>query len=132
MIWLLLIPFVLWDWGVFLHRSEVRFYCHTPYLLVGSASRVCQADGIWSGQQPACIGNNHHHTQGNMCLANLSTNSFNAKTLKYVLGVLYLKNYYKTVAHLLSQYRGYGNDFSIMSHHEMAGVALNRSWSHTM
>uniref|UniRef100_A0AAZ1X1T4 CUB and Sushi multiple domains 1 n=1 Tax=Oreochromis aureus TaxID=47969 RepID=A0AAZ1X1T4_OREAU len=39
----------------FLHRSEVRFYCHAPYLLVGSASRVCQADGSWSGQQPACI-----------------------------------------------------------------------------
>lgn len=40
-----------------LYRSEVRFYCHVPYLLVGSASRVCQADGIWSGHQPACIGN---------------------------------------------------------------------------
>lgn len=39
------------------YRSEVRFYCHVPYLLVGSASRVCQADGIWSGHQPACIGN---------------------------------------------------------------------------
>lgn len=38
-------------------RSEVRFYCQTPYLLVGSMSRVCQADGSWSGQQPACIGN---------------------------------------------------------------------------
>ncbi|XP_029281787.1 LOW QUALITY PROTEIN: CUB and sushi domain-containing protein 1-like [Cottoperca gobio] len=41
--------------NIFCYRSEVRFYCHTPYLLVGSASRVCQADGIWSGQQPACI-----------------------------------------------------------------------------
>ncbi|XP_030270316.1 CUB and sushi domain-containing protein 1-like isoform X1 [Sparus aurata] len=41
--------------NIFSFRSEVRFYCHTPYLLVGSVSRVCQADGIWSGQQPACI-----------------------------------------------------------------------------
>uniref|UniRef100_A0AAQ5ZW41 CUB and Sushi multiple domains 1 n=1 Tax=Amphiprion ocellaris TaxID=80972 RepID=A0AAQ5ZW41_AMPOC len=41
--------------NIFSYRSEVRFYCHAPYLLVGSASRVCQADGIWSGQQPACI-----------------------------------------------------------------------------
>ncbi|XP_068442403.1 CUB and sushi domain-containing protein 1a isoform X2 [Clinocottus analis] len=41
--------------NIFSYRSEVRFYCHTPYLLVGSASRVCQADGMWSGHQPACI-----------------------------------------------------------------------------
>ncbi|XP_077451119.1 CUB and sushi domain-containing protein 1-like isoform X2 [Stigmatopora argus] len=41
--------------NIFTYRSEVRFYCHPPYLLVGSASRVCQADGVWSGQQPACI-----------------------------------------------------------------------------
>ncbi|XP_070827197.1 CUB and sushi domain-containing protein 1a isoform X2 [Chaetodon trifascialis] len=41
--------------NIFSYRSEVRFYCHTPYLLVGSVSRVCQADGFWSGQQPACI-----------------------------------------------------------------------------
>uniref|UniRef100_A0A3P9C1B3 CUB and Sushi multiple domains 1 n=1 Tax=Maylandia zebra TaxID=106582 RepID=A0A3P9C1B3_9CICH len=41
--------------NIFSYRSEVRFYCHAPYLLVGSASRVCQADGSWSGQQPACI-----------------------------------------------------------------------------
>uniref|UniRef100_A0AAQ4RPP2 CUB and Sushi multiple domains 1 n=1 Tax=Gasterosteus aculeatus aculeatus TaxID=481459 RepID=A0AAQ4RPP2_GASAC len=41
--------------NIFSYRSEVRFYCHSPYLLVGSASRVCQADGMWSGHQPACI-----------------------------------------------------------------------------
>uniref|UniRef100_A0A8C5D1X9 CUB and Sushi multiple domains 1 n=1 Tax=Gouania willdenowi TaxID=441366 RepID=A0A8C5D1X9_GOUWI len=41
--------------NIFSYRSEVRFYCHAPYLLVGSASRVCQADGVWSGRQPACI-----------------------------------------------------------------------------
>ncbi|KAG7257649.1 hypothetical protein CRUP_024968, partial [Coryphaenoides rupestris] len=40
---------------IFTYRSEVRFYCHPPYLLVGSPSRICQADGTWSGQQPACI-----------------------------------------------------------------------------
>uniref|UniRef100_A0A8C4ZUZ7 CUB and Sushi multiple domains 1 n=1 Tax=Gadus morhua TaxID=8049 RepID=A0A8C4ZUZ7_GADMO len=41
---------------IFTFRSEVRFYCHPPYLLVGSPSRVCQAEGSWSGQHPACIG----------------------------------------------------------------------------
>ncbi|MEQ2273663.1 CUB and sushi domain-containing protein 1, partial [Xenotaenia resolanae] len=41
--------------NIFSYGSEVRFYCHTPYVLVGSASRLCQADGIWSGQQPTCI-----------------------------------------------------------------------------
>uniref|UniRef100_A0A8C5B874 CUB and Sushi multiple domains 1 n=1 Tax=Gadus morhua TaxID=8049 RepID=A0A8C5B874_GADMO len=40
---------------IFTFRSEVRFYCHPPYLLVGSPSRVCQAEGSWSGQHPACI-----------------------------------------------------------------------------
>lgn len=42
---------------IFTFRSEVRFYCHSPYVLVGSASRLCPADGIWSGHQPTCIGN---------------------------------------------------------------------------
>ncbi|TNM90535.1 hypothetical protein fugu_002824, partial [Takifugu bimaculatus] len=41
--------------NIFSYRSEVRFYCQMPYLLVGSTSRVCQADGRWSGQRPACI-----------------------------------------------------------------------------
>uniref|UniRef100_A0A3P9H2P8 CUB and Sushi multiple domains 1 n=1 Tax=Oryzias latipes TaxID=8090 RepID=A0A3P9H2P8_ORYLA len=41
--------------NIFSYRSEVRFYCHAPHVLVGSASRLCQADGIWSGEQPACI-----------------------------------------------------------------------------
>uniref|UniRef100_A0A8D3BTG4 CUB and sushi domain-containing protein 1-like n=1 Tax=Scophthalmus maximus TaxID=52904 RepID=A0A8D3BTG4_SCOMX len=46
--------------NIFSYRSDVRFYCHAPYLLVGSASRVCQADGTWSGHQPACIGKTTH------------------------------------------------------------------------
>ncbi|KAF7212586.1 CUB and sushi domain-containing protein 1 isoform X2 [Nothobranchius furzeri] len=41
--------------NIFSYRSEVRFDCHAPYVLVGSASRVCEADGSWSGQQPTCI-----------------------------------------------------------------------------
>uniref|UniRef100_A0A7N8WY87 CUB and Sushi multiple domains 1 n=1 Tax=Mastacembelus armatus TaxID=205130 RepID=A0A7N8WY87_9TELE len=41
--------------NIFSYQSEVRFYCYAPYLLVGSASRVCQAEGFWSGQQPACV-----------------------------------------------------------------------------
>ncbi|XP_037549410.1 CUB and sushi domain-containing protein 1 [Nematolebias whitei] len=41
--------------NTFSYRSEVRFYCHAPYVLVGSAARVCQADRSWSGQQPTCI-----------------------------------------------------------------------------
>ncbi|XP_023188305.1 CUB and sushi domain-containing protein 1 isoform X4 [Xiphophorus maculatus] len=41
--------------NIFSYGSEVRFYCHSPYVLVGSATRLCQADGIWSGHQPTCI-----------------------------------------------------------------------------
>uniref|UniRef100_A0AAQ4Q019 CUB and Sushi multiple domains 1 n=1 Tax=Gasterosteus aculeatus aculeatus TaxID=481459 RepID=A0AAQ4Q019_GASAC len=53
--------------NIFSYRSEVRFYCHSPYLLVGSASRVCQADGMWSGHQPACIGNPTTSNPNNLC-----------------------------------------------------------------
>ncbi|XP_032416301.1 CUB and sushi domain-containing protein 1 isoform X4 [Xiphophorus hellerii] len=41
--------------NIFSYGSEVRFYCHSPYVLMGSATRLCQADGIWSGHQPTCI-----------------------------------------------------------------------------
>ena len=40
----------------FTFRSEVTFYCRSPYILVGSSRRVCQVDGSWSGVQPTCIG----------------------------------------------------------------------------
>ncbi|XP_058232392.1 CUB and sushi domain-containing protein 3 isoform X1 [Hemibagrus wyckioides] len=39
----------------FIFKSEVYYSCSTPYLLVGSSTRVCQADGTWSGSQPRCI-----------------------------------------------------------------------------
>ncbi|KAM6977905.1 CUB and sushi domain-containing protein 1-like [Aplochiton taeniatus] len=39
----------------FSYRSEVRFSCHAPHILVGPALRVCQANGLWSGSQPSCI-----------------------------------------------------------------------------
>ena len=41
----------------FTYRSEVFFQCKSPFLLVGSSGRVCQADSTWSGVQPTCIGN---------------------------------------------------------------------------
>uniref|UniRef100_A0A674EVE2 CUB and Sushi multiple domains 3 n=1 Tax=Salmo trutta TaxID=8032 RepID=A0A674EVE2_SALTR len=39
----------------FIYQSEVLFSCTTPYLPVGSTTRMCQADGSWSGFQPRCI-----------------------------------------------------------------------------
>ncbi|MBZ3876498.1 CUB and sushi domain-containing protein 1 [Sciurus carolinensis] len=39
----------------FTYKSEVLFQCQSPFLLVGSSRRVCQADGTWSGVQPTCI-----------------------------------------------------------------------------
>ncbi|XP_075438529.1 CUB and sushi domain-containing protein 3 isoform X5 [Ascaphus truei] len=39
----------------FIFQSEVSFSCNPPYVLVGSSTRICQADGTWSGSSPRCI-----------------------------------------------------------------------------
>uniref|UniRef100_A0A8C9TQI4 CUB and Sushi multiple domains 3 n=1 Tax=Scleropages formosus TaxID=113540 RepID=A0A8C9TQI4_SCLFO len=39
----------------FIYQSEVSFSCSPPYIPVGSTTRICQADGTWSGFQPRCI-----------------------------------------------------------------------------
>ncbi|XP_070454474.1 CUB and sushi domain-containing protein 1 isoform X2 [Equus przewalskii] len=44
----------------FTYKSEVSFQCKSPFILVGSSRRVCQADGTWSGIQPTCIDPAHN------------------------------------------------------------------------
>uniref|UniRef100_A0A5G2R948 CUB and Sushi multiple domains 1 n=1 Tax=Sus scrofa TaxID=9823 RepID=A0A5G2R948_PIG len=44
----------------FTYKSEVFFQCRSPFLLVGSSRRTCQADGTWSGIQPTCIDPAHN------------------------------------------------------------------------
>ncbi|KAG7229418.1 hypothetical protein INR49_012809, partial [Caranx melampygus] len=39
----------------FIFKSEVTFSCSSPYVLVGSTTRMCQEDGTWRGSQPRCI-----------------------------------------------------------------------------
>uniref|UniRef100_A0A8C6QR27 CUB and Sushi multiple domains 3 n=1 Tax=Nannospalax galili TaxID=1026970 RepID=A0A8C6QR27_NANGA len=39
----------------FIYQSEVSFSCSSPFILVGSSTRLCQADGTWSGSSPHCI-----------------------------------------------------------------------------
>ncbi|XP_063029445.1 CUB and sushi domain-containing protein 3 isoform X1 [Melospiza melodia melodia] len=39
----------------FIYQSEVSFSCNSPFILVGSNTRICQADGTWSGSSPRCI-----------------------------------------------------------------------------
>ncbi|TSK31354.1 CUB and sushi domain-containing protein 3 [Bagarius yarrelli] len=39
----------------FIYQSEVSFSCSAAYIPVGSTTRICQADGTWSGFQPRCI-----------------------------------------------------------------------------
>uniref|UniRef100_A0A8B9EFD0 CUB and Sushi multiple domains 3 n=1 Tax=Anser cygnoides TaxID=8845 RepID=A0A8B9EFD0_ANSCY len=39
----------------FIYQSEVSFSCNPPFILVGSSTRICQADGTWSGSSPRCI-----------------------------------------------------------------------------
>lgn len=41
----------------FIYQSEVFFSCSPPLILVGTATRLCENDGTWSGTQPRCIGN---------------------------------------------------------------------------
>ncbi|XP_043916396.1 CUB and sushi domain-containing protein 1-like [Protopterus annectens] len=42
------------------YRSEVSYQCKSPFKLVGSSKRTCQADGTWSGVQPTCIDPAHN------------------------------------------------------------------------
>lgn len=37
------------------YGSSVSFSCNSRYGLVGSAQRLCEQSGIWSGQQPRCV-----------------------------------------------------------------------------
>lgn len=46
----------------FIFKSEVFYSCSAPYVLVGSSTRVCQADATWSGSPPRCIGNISRYT----------------------------------------------------------------------
>ncbi|TKS88293.1 CUB and sushi domain-containing protein 3 [Collichthys lucidus] len=39
----------------FIYQSEVSFSCVPPLVLVGTATRLCESDGTWSGTQPRCI-----------------------------------------------------------------------------
>ncbi|KAB0371474.1 hypothetical protein FD755_016412 [Muntiacus reevesi] len=43
------------DGKSFIYQSEVSFSCNSPFILVGSSTRICQADGTWSGSSPHCI-----------------------------------------------------------------------------
>ncbi|KAM4808187.1 sushi domain-containing protein 2 [Rhinophrynus dorsalis] len=42
----------------YLENSELTFTCNKGYMLVGSNTRTCQADGTWSGQPTQCVTNN--------------------------------------------------------------------------
>lgn len=53
--------------------SNVTFSCGDGYRLEGSESRICQDDGVWSGQETRCVG-----TYRIPCL-----------DLKFVLGIEY-------------------------------------------
>ena len=35
--------------------QKATYNCNTSYNLVGDSTRICQADGMWSGSEPTCI-----------------------------------------------------------------------------
>lgn len=35
--------------------ETVEFFCNHSYVLSGSAQRMCQPNGTWTGTQPICI-----------------------------------------------------------------------------
>ena len=35
-------------------NSTVKYECRIGYYLVGSANRICQRNGQWSGREPMC------------------------------------------------------------------------------
>ena len=37
-------------------RATATYVCNKGFVLVGSAVRVCQQDGEWSGEEPICRG----------------------------------------------------------------------------
>ena len=37
-------------------NSTASYSCDTGYELVGNTTRICQANGNWSGDQPSCLG----------------------------------------------------------------------------
>ncbi|XP_035699721.1 uncharacterized protein LOC118432292 [Branchiostoma floridae] len=37
------------------YQNVVQFTCYHGYQLIGDSSRTCQADGTWTGANPACI-----------------------------------------------------------------------------
>lgn len=39
------------------YQSTVTYTCKPDHHLEGEDSQVCQADGLWSGSKPVCLGN---------------------------------------------------------------------------
>ncbi|GCB64392.1 hypothetical protein scyTo_0000274 [Scyliorhinus torazame] len=68
----------------FIYQSEVSFSCNSPLILVGSSTRICQADGAWRGSQPRCIEPSHTTCENpGTPLHGTQNNTFGYMVLRY-------------------------------------------------
>jgi len=40
--------------------STATYSCQNGFILVGSSTRTCQINGLWSGRAPVCSGKDQH------------------------------------------------------------------------
>lgn len=79
----------------FTYQKVVSFSCNKYFELQGDRTRQCQADGIWSGEQPKCIATcgevNHFNLTSDVCRKRI-VGGQDARKGSYPWHVLVMKN----------------------------------------
>ena len=43
-------------WRDLTEGARATYSCNEGFVLAGDAVRICQSDGMWSGEEPTCFG----------------------------------------------------------------------------